>query len=124
MFMSVIYNLDKRCLEILNIIMYTSGYLKIQDLADELQVSKRSVYYDISKINEWLESNNIDPLIQERGKGLLINKQQIHMKNLKNYVKNYISDYIDENVNRLAIWDIEDNVESDNQKLILDEIKK
>ena len=74
--MSVIYNLDKRCLEILNIIMYTSGYLKIQDLADELQVSKRSVYYDISKINEWLESNNIDPLIQERGKGLLINKQQ------------------------------------------------
>ena len=76
MFMSVIYNLDKRCLEILNIIMYTSGYLKIQDLADELQVSKRSVYYDISKINEWLESNNIDPLIQERGKGLLINKQQ------------------------------------------------
>ena len=51
------------------------------------------------------------------------------MKNLKdcinkNCIKNYTKDYIDENVNRLAIWDIEDNVEDDNQKLILDEIKK
>ncbi|MDD7281981.1 BglG family transcription antiterminator [Floccifex sp.] len=77
--MAINYNLDKRCMEILNIIMYTSGYLKIQDLADELQVSKRSVYYDISKINEWLEANDIDPLTQERGKGLFINKQQANL---------------------------------------------
>ena len=52
--MSISYTLDKRCTEILNIVMYTTGYLKVQDLADDLEVSKRSVYYDISKINEWL----------------------------------------------------------------------
>ena len=37
--MSISYTLDKRCTEILNIVMYTTGYLKIQDLADDLEVS-------------------------------------------------------------------------------------
>ena len=39
--MSISYTLDKRCTEILNIVMYTNGYLKVQDLADDLEVSKR-----------------------------------------------------------------------------------
>ena len=75
--MSISYTLDKRCTEILNIVMYTTGYLKIQDLADDLEVSKRSVYYDISKINEWLIDNGIDPIIQERGKGIILHKEQV-----------------------------------------------
>lgn len=75
--MSISYTLDKRCTEILNIVMYTTGYLKVQDLADDLEVSKRSVYYDISKINEWLVDNNIDPIIQERGKGIILHKEQV-----------------------------------------------
>ena len=33
--MSISYTLDKRCTEILNIVMYTTGYLKIQDLPDD-----------------------------------------------------------------------------------------
>ena len=41
------------------------------------------------------------------------------MKKLKNYIK----DYIDENVNQLAVWDIEDNIEDDNKESILDEVK-
>lgn len=75
--MSISYTLDKRCTEILNIVMYTIGYLKIQDLADDLEVSKRSVYYDISKINEWLIDNGIDSIIQERGKGIILHKEQV-----------------------------------------------
>lgn len=75
--MSISYTLDKRCTEILNIVMYTTGYLKVQDLADDLEVSKRSVYYDISKINEWLVDNNIDPIIQERSKGIILHKEQV-----------------------------------------------
>ena len=53
--MNIMLNLDKRCQEILKRLMYAGGYLKIQDLADEMQISRRSVYYDITKINEWLE---------------------------------------------------------------------
>ena len=42
------------------------------------------------------------------------------MKSLKNYIKYHINEnYLDE-----SVWDIEDNVESDNKELILNEIKK
>ena len=41
------------------------------------------------------------------------------MKSLKNYVKNYIKDYINE-----SVWDIEDNVESDNKEFVLNEVKR
>ena len=45
----------------------------------------------------------------------MVNKQQIHMKNLKNYVKDCIVE---------SIWDIEDNVEDDNNEFIIDKIKQ
>lgn len=52
--MNIMLNLDKRCQEILKRLMYAGGYLKIQDLADEMQISRRSVYYDITKsMNGW-----------------------------------------------------------------------
>lgn len=90
--MSISYALDKRCTEILNIVMYTTGYLKIQDLADDLEVSKRSVYYDISKINEWLIDNGIDPIIQERGKGIILHKEQVQAIQ-KHYIKQKVKAY-------------------------------
>lgn len=74
--MNILWNLDKRCQEILKRLMYAGGYLKIQDLADEMQISRRSVYYDITKINEWLEDQDIDPLVQERGKGIFVSSDQ------------------------------------------------
>ena len=37
------------------------------------------------------------------------------MKNLKNYVKDYIFE---------SVWDIEDNVDSDNKEFILNEVKR
>lgn len=77
--MNIMLNLDKRCQEILKRVTYAGGYLKIQDIADEMQISRRSVYYDITKINEWLEDQNIDPLVQERGKGIFVNSEQSRM---------------------------------------------
>ena len=77
--MSIIYTLDKRCQEILKILMYAKGYVKAQDLADELHISKRSIYYDLTKINEWLTDNDLPLLIQERGKGVLVSSQAISL---------------------------------------------
>ncbi|MEG0274923.1 MAG: transcription antiterminator, partial [Longicatena sp.] len=75
--MNAVSNLDKRCYDILKRIMYAGGYLKIQELAEEMQSSKRSVYYDINKINDWLQERGIEELIQERGKGIIVNHTQI-----------------------------------------------
>ena len=41
------------------------------------------------------------------------------MKNLKDCIKNYVKDCIVE-----SIWDIEDNVDSDNKEFILNEVKR
>lgn len=73
--MSIIYNLDVRCYEILEQLLYKDGYMTVQQIADEKDISKRSVYYDICKINEWLEAQNIETLEIERKKGILIEKE-------------------------------------------------
>lgn len=73
--MSIIYNLDVRCYEILEQLLYKDGYMTVQQIADEKGISKRSVYYDIRKINEWLEAQNIETLEIERKKGILIEKE-------------------------------------------------
>lgn len=70
--MSIQYSLDKRCKNILRNLLNSAGYVNVQDLADEMQVSKRSTYYDISKIDEWLLSNHLQPTIKDRSKGIMI----------------------------------------------------
>ncbi|MFV0393861.1 MAG: BglG family transcription antiterminator [Coprobacillaceae bacterium] len=75
--MGIIYSLDARCQKILQMIMNTQGYLTISEIAEENRVSKRSVYYDIMKINEWLDSFHIDPIEIERNKGVFVKQTQI-----------------------------------------------
>ncbi len=73
--MSIQYSLDKRCKDILQNLLNAAGYVNVQDLADEMQVSKRSTYYDITKIDEWLLSNNLPITIKDRSKGIMIDSE-------------------------------------------------
>lgn len=66
------FTLDNRCKEILQSIIYANGYIKVQTIANQMNVSKRSVYYDLNKINDWLRSNHIPEIQQQRAKGILI----------------------------------------------------
>lgn len=73
-------NLNQRCERILSILTHESGYVPLSRLLDKTGVSRRSLYYDICKINEWLNEHNIEELEPERGKGILItaeNKEKI-----------------------------------------------
>ena len=47
--------------------------ITIQDLSIEKNISKRSVYYDLCKINDWLQSYHIDLIVIERKKGIYLN---------------------------------------------------
>lgn len=72
--------LNERCTHILNTLLWGSDYISLQQLIDELNVSRRSIYYDICRINEWLEEKLIQEITIERGKGILIpteDKQKI-----------------------------------------------
>ena len=66
----MLYSLDSRCQDILLYLLYLDEYITIQDLSLEKNISKRSVYYDLCKINDWLQSHDIDSIIVERKKGI------------------------------------------------------
>ena len=74
--MSIVYNLDVRCHEMLKYLLYQDGYTSITQLAEEMNISKRSVYYDIRKVNEWMEAQDLPELVVERKKGIRIDDEQ------------------------------------------------
>ncbi|MBC5688898.1 PRD domain-containing protein [Mediterraneibacter sp. NSJ-55] len=66
--------MNARCREILQMLLESDTYLTQQQIAEKMQVSKRSIYYDLCRINEWLEFYHIPELEMVRGKGILIEK--------------------------------------------------
>lgn len=77
------FPLDKRCKEILQSIIYASGFIKVQTIADQMGVSKRSIYYDLNKINDWLRCNSMPEMKQQRAKGIFI-EETYKKKNSRN----------------------------------------
>lgn len=74
--MAMFYNLDVRSNEILEKLLYANSYMSVQQIADDKEISRRSVYYNIRKINEWLSDLGIEPLVIERKKGIFIEKDK------------------------------------------------
>ncbi|WP_425590819.1 HTH domain-containing protein [Fictibacillus sp. WQ 8-8] len=37
------------------------GYISVDELIEKFNVSKRTIYYDIEKINGWLSDNDLKP---------------------------------------------------------------
>lgn len=83
----MLYSLDSRCQNILQFLLNSKDYISIQDVAREQNISRRSVYYDLCKINDWLEAHHVEPLVVERNKGIFIKEKQ-HEKvlNLLNHL--------------------------------------
>lgn len=64
--------MDVRCKEILSLIIFSPDCVSMEQLEKEMNLSKRSVYYEICKINEWMEQNGFPELKVMRGKGYYI----------------------------------------------------
>ena len=65
-------------------------YSSLNQISQKLEVSKRSIYYDICKLNECLEYYNVSGLKVVRGKGIFIdenNKKKITRK-VSKYIVN------------------------------------
>lgn len=67
-------HVSERCKKILKMLLINDGYDSLQKLATETNVSKRSIYYDICRINEWLDNHGIPELEIARGKGILLSQ--------------------------------------------------
>ncbi len=79
-------SLSERCKKIIKMLLYRCDFVSLQEIAEETGVSRRSIYYDVCSINEWLEDHNIPELEIVRGKGLLIPED----------IKNTIADLLEE----------------------------
>lgn len=64
--------LSERCKKIVGVLLRENKFISMKNIAEITGVSKRSIYYDICNINEWLDERGIKELEIERGKGIMI----------------------------------------------------
>lgn len=80
--------INNRSRKILNMIMAATDHISLEEIAAELKLSKRSIYYEICKINEWLSVYNLPELEITRGKGIYLEeKQKTEIENIIERVK-------------------------------------
>lgn len=71
-----LWPLDSRCTTMINLLLTHHDYVSILEVAKTLNVSRRSIYYDLDKINEWLQTHQIGFIQVERSKGLFLSSFQ------------------------------------------------
>ena len=74
--MAIAYSLDRRCTDILKMVVYAGGYVSVSTITDQLGISKRSAYYDIEKICDWLRDNGLPELERDRRKGIRVSEEE------------------------------------------------
>lgn len=67
--------------------LQSSDYLKVEDIAHQMNLSRRSIYYDIYHINDWLTFYRLPELSVVRRKGILLDET----------VKKKITEILDDN---------------------------
>ena len=72
--MSILY-INARCKQMLQILASQPEHLSVNRIAQAMGVSRRTVYYDVDKINLWLVQSGLPILENERDKGLLLSKE-------------------------------------------------
>ncbi|UOE55215.1 BglG family transcription antiterminator [Cytobacillus oceanisediminis] len=68
--------LDQRCMTILTKMVHAPTHVSPQELMEELQISKRTVYYDVEKINSWLKGQGLDELKYVRAAGFFLDEEE------------------------------------------------
>jgi len=71
----VIHVLDKRSTAVLQVLLQAATFISVQELMKQFQVSRRTIYYDIEKINDWLCQQELEFVQYTYGKGFFLNDQ-------------------------------------------------
>ncbi|WP_188454894.1 BglG family transcription antiterminator [Virgibacillus oceani] len=72
--------MDKRSIAVLNQLLQSDSYCSVQQLASMFNVSRRTIYNDLDKINYWLKEHDLSEVMQVRSEGYYLcedEKQQI-----------------------------------------------
>ncbi|MFB7817739.1 BglG family transcription antiterminator [Paenibacillus chitinolyticus] len=61
--------LDERSTRILTLLQQAADYVSLEELMQKLGISRRTVYYDMEKINDWLKTIHLPPVEYVRAAG-------------------------------------------------------
>lgn len=64
--------LDDRSTQMLKILLDKKTPLTMDDIANKLDISRRSVYYTLDTLNLWMKSHDFSELVNKRGFGLML----------------------------------------------------
>lgn len=64
--------LNKRRTAILKHLLHTDAYSPMEELIEKFKVSRRTIYYDVEKINDWLTSQGLDEIDYIRSAGFVL----------------------------------------------------
>ncbi|MED4139409.1 BglG family transcription antiterminator [Priestia megaterium] len=67
--------LNKRSTAVLQVLLQAATFISVQELMKQFQVSRRTIYYDIEKINDWLCQQELEFVQYTYGKGFFLNDQ-------------------------------------------------
>ncbi len=67
--------LDERCTQIITALFNSKKCVSVERLTNQLGISKRTVYYDVQKINTWLEENKLEKVKKKHSKGYYLEKE-------------------------------------------------
>lgn len=67
-----VLKVDERSVKILNMLQHSESFVSVGELMQACDISKRTVYYDMDKINDWLKSSRLSPVIYHRALGYLL----------------------------------------------------
>ncbi|QQF63780.1 BglG family transcription antiterminator [Bacillus mojavensis] len=67
--------LDQRRSAILHQVLNTTTYVTCGELTEQLKISRRTLYYDIEKINGWLKETGLTPIKRRRSAGFYLEDQ-------------------------------------------------
>lgn len=95
--------LDSRSKDILHFILTQYEYVSLGALMKEFDISRRTTYYAIQKVNAWLSENGIAELEIERNKGIFLTNIQKHAIQTKLQEEKHMSEYVFSPLERIYI---------------------
>lgn len=70
--------LNQRCIEIIDVLLMQDGFMNIGKIAQQVDTNERNVRYSLSKIDNFLKENQLEPLTRHSRKGIfLVEKNRI-----------------------------------------------
>ncbi len=72
------YPLERRCVDLLKVILYANGPVRVSAVTEQFGISRRSAYYDLEKIDDWLSAHALPKLLRDRAKGISVTSGQAY----------------------------------------------